>query len=229
MTAHGRDVRNIGTVRGVAAATRFVVRRAAAIVAVSDYLRRELEARVPEARGRVEVVDSGVDLTRFAPAAAAAARAELGWEGEGPAFVCVGGLDERKNVLRLAAAFERLGEGRLAFVGDGPLRAQLEGRPGIRLAGRVEHDRVARWLAAADVVCQPSLVEPFGQAILEAMAVARSVVATRVGGPPEFVPARGRRAGRPARRGGDRRRHARGGRAAEPERDGARWPRPSTT
>jgi glycosyltransferase involved in cell wall biosynthesis len=31
-------------------------------------------------------------------------------------------------------------------------------------------------------------VEPFGQAILEAMAVARSVVATRVGGPPEFVP-----------------------------------------
>ncbi len=188
VTAHGRDVRNIGTVRGVAAATRFVVRRAAAIVAVSDYLRRELEARVPEARGRVEVVDSGVDLTRFAPAAAAAARAELGWEGEGPAFVCVGGLDERKNVLRLAAAFERLGEGRLAFVGDGPLRAQLEGRPGIRLAGRVEHDRVARWLAAADVVCQPSLVEPFGQAILEAMAVARSVVATRVGGPPEFVP-----------------------------------------
>lgn len=188
VTAHGRDVRNIGTVRGVAAATRFVVRRAAAIVAVSDYLRRELEERVPEARGRVEVVDSGVDLTRFAPADAAAARAELGWEGDGPAFVCVGGLDERKNVLRLAAAFERLGEGRLAFVGDGPLRTQLEGRPGIRLAGRVDHGRVARWLAAADVVCQPSLVEPFGQAILEAMASARSVVATRVGGPPEFVP-----------------------------------------
>jgi glycosyltransferase involved in cell wall biosynthesis len=164
------------------------VRRAAAIVAVSDYLRRELEERVPEARGRVEVVDSGVDLTRFAPADAAPARAELGWEGDGPAFVCVGGLDERKNVLRLAAAFERHGEGRLAFVGDGPLRAQLEGRPGIQLAGRVEHDRVARWLAAADVVCQPSLVEPFGQAILEAMASARSVVATRVGGPPEFVP-----------------------------------------
>ena len=188
VTAHGQDVRNIGTVRGVAAATRFVVRRAAAIVAVSDYLRRELEERIPEARGRVEVVDSGVDLVRFAPADAAAARAELGWEGGGPAFVCVGGLDERKNVLRLAAAFERLGEGRLAFVGDGPLRAQLEGRPGIRLAGRVEHDRVARWLAAADVVCQPSLVEPFGQAILEAMASARSVVATQVGGPPEFVP-----------------------------------------
>ena len=44
------------------------------------------------------------------------------------------------------------------------------------------------WLSAADVVCQPSLREPFGLATLEAMASARSVVATRVGGPPEFVP-----------------------------------------
>ena len=44
-----------------------------------------------------------------------------------------------------------------------------------------------RWLSAADVVCGPALVEPFGQAILEAMACGRSVVATRIGGPPEFV------------------------------------------
>jgi glycosyltransferase involved in cell wall biosynthesis len=38
------------------------------------------------------------------------------------------------------------------------------------------------------VVAQPSLIEPFGQAALEAMASGRSVVATRIGGPPEFVP-----------------------------------------
>ena len=42
-------------------------------------------------------------------------------------------------------------------------------------------------MAASDVLCQPSLVEPFGQAALEAMAMERSVVATKVGGPPEFV------------------------------------------
>jgi glycosyltransferase involved in cell wall biosynthesis len=47
---------------------------------------------------------------------------------------------------------------------------------------------VPRWLQAADVVCQPSLAEPFGLVTLEAMACARPVVATRVGGPPEFVP-----------------------------------------
>jgi glycosyltransferase involved in cell wall biosynthesis len=91
-------------------------------------------------------------------------------------------------VLRLARAFERRGEGTLTFVGDGPLRAALEGRDGIRLAGRVSHDAVPGWIAACDVLCQPSLVEPFGLATLEAMASTRSVVATRVGGPPEFVP-----------------------------------------
>jgi glycosyltransferase involved in cell wall biosynthesis len=68
------------------------------------------------------------------------------------------------------------------------LRAQLEGREGVRIVGRVQHDEVASWIASADVVCQPSLIEPFGQSVLEAMACARTVVATRIGGPPEFVP-----------------------------------------
>ena len=178
MTAHGQDVANVGRIPGVGAATRFVVGRAAAVIAVSDWLRRELEAKVPAARGKVEVVDSGVDLERFSPQPAP--------EGP-PAFVCIGSLTERKNVLRLARAFERLGEGTLTFVGDGPLRAQLEGRAGIAVTGRVPHDEVPARIAAARVVCGPSLVEPFGQALLEAMAAGRSVVATRVGGPPEFV------------------------------------------
>jgi len=90
--------------------------------------------------------------------------------------------------VRLAEAFAQAGRGSLAFVGDGPLRGELEGRVGIRLVGRVPHERVADWIGACDVLCQPSLVEPFGQALLEALASERSVVATRVGGPPEFVP-----------------------------------------
>src|SRR5438132_13543657 len=89
VTAHGRDVRNVGALPGVAAATRFVVRRAAAVVAVSDYLRVELEAKIPEARGKTHVVDSGVDLERFAfrPASNGA-----------PSFLCIGALTARKNV-----------------------------------------------------------------------------------------------------------------------------------
>ena len=187
VTAHGRDVRNVGTVRGVGAATRAVVRRASAVVCVSDYLRRELVARIPEAGPKTEVISAGVDLERFAPRDADEARAAVGWSEDGPRFLCVGSLDARKNVVRLADALAQAGRGSLVFVGDGPLRAELEGRPGVRLTGRVGHDRVADWIAASDVVCQPSLVEPFGIALVEAMASARSVVATQVGGPPEFV------------------------------------------
>jgi glycosyltransferase involved in cell wall biosynthesis len=178
LTAHGRDVRNIGAIPGVRAATRYAIRRAAAVVAVSDYLRRELEAKIPDARDKIEVVDSGVDLERF----------QVMPPPDGPtAFLCVGSLTARKNVLGLARAFERRGEGTLTFAGDGPLRQQLDGHPGIRVLGRVPHEDVPGLIAAAHVVAQPSLIEPFGQSLLEAMACGRSVVATRVGGPPEFV------------------------------------------
>jgi glycosyltransferase involved in cell wall biosynthesis len=179
VTAHGRDVRNVGAIPGITALTRRTIRRAAAVIAVSDYLRRELEARVPEARGKTQVIDSGVDLERFA--------VEPEPDG-GPRFVCIGALTERKNVVRLADAFERLGEGTLTFLGDGPLRARLEGRPDVELAGAITHDEIPARIGQAHVVCQPSLVEPFGQAALEGMACGRSVVATRIGGPPEFVP-----------------------------------------
>jgi glycosyltransferase involved in cell wall biosynthesis len=179
VTAHGRDVRNVGWLPGIGAATRFVVRRAAAVIAVSDYLRRELETKVPEARGKTEVIDSGVDLERFAVTPAPA--------GE-PRYLCIASLIRRKNVLRLADAFASLGRGTLTFLGDGPLRAELEGRDGVDLAGRVPYERVPEHIAASHVVCQPSLIEPFGQALLEAMACGRPVVATRIGGPPEFVP-----------------------------------------
>jgi glycosyltransferase involved in cell wall biosynthesis len=180
VTAHGQDVANAERNAAVRAATRLVVARATAVVAVSGWLRDRLVGAVPAAAGKTEVVDCGVDLERFPLLPAPTGRA--------PSYLCVGSLTERKNVVRLARAFERLGEGSLTFVGDGPLRAELEGRFGIRLAGRVPHDDVPTHLAHARVVCQPSLVEPFGQSLLEALASGRPVVATRVGGPPEFVP-----------------------------------------
>jgi glycosyltransferase involved in cell wall biosynthesis len=174
-------------VRGVTAATRWVLNRSSAVIANSRWLASQLTDRIPAAKPKIEVADLGVDLVAFSPRPADDARRELGWEGEGPAFLCVGSLIERKNVVALADAFASLGRGRLAFVGDGPLRPALEGRPNVTLTGRVPQSDVPRWVAACDVLCQPSLIEPFGQATLEAMAMERTVLATSVGGPPEFV------------------------------------------
>ncbi len=188
--AHGQDVANLGRIPGVTRATRWVLGRAAGVIANSRWLADRLTEKIPAAAEKIEVADCGVDLEAFSPQPAEPARRQLDWDGEGPALLCVGSLIERKNVVRLADAFERLGRGRLAFVGDGPLRGELEGRAGVRIIGRIPQAEVPRWIAACDVLCQPSLVEPFGQAALEGMAMERSVLATAVGGPPEFVPPR---------------------------------------
>ena len=185
--AHGQDVANLGRIPGVTAATRWVLRPLLRGDRQLPLARRSPHRADPGGRDEDQVADCGVDLDAFSPRPADEARGELGWDGEGPAFLCVGSLIERKNVVGLADAFASLGRGRLAYVGDGPLRAELEGRAGVTLAGRIPQAEVPAWVAACDVLCQPSLTEPFGQATLEAMAMERSVVATAVGGPPEFV------------------------------------------
>jgi glycosyltransferase involved in cell wall biosynthesis len=189
LTAHGQDVENARARPVARAATRAAVRRAAHVIAVSHWLRDRLLDVVPEAAGRVDVIDCGVDTERFAPRDRDAARERLGWHPDGTGFLCLGSLTERKNVLRLATAVEERSEGSLVFVGDGPLRPALTGRPRITLAGSASRDEVGDWIAACDVLCQPSLVEPFGLATLEAMAGGRSVVASVTGGQPEFVTA----------------------------------------
>ncbi|HEU4975629.1 MAG TPA: glycosyltransferase [Baekduia sp.] len=177
--AHGTDVENCAR-PALRRATAPVVRGAAAVIANSRWLADRLAGHFP---GLDPVVaDLGVDLDDFAPG-----QVPVPWPGEHPRFLCVGSLIERKNVVRLADAFAALGRGSLAYVGDGPLRGALEGRPGVTVAGRIPHEQVPAWIAACDVLCQPSVREPFGLAALEGMAQERTVVATTDGGPPEFV------------------------------------------
>ncbi len=173
--AHGQDVRNAVASKPLRAATRLVARRAHTVVFNSAYLRDQMPVPVR----RAEVIDLGVDLERF--------RGGERGTTPGPVFLFAGSLIERKNVVRLRDAFEAFGRGTLVVLGDGPLRSELEGRPNVRLLGRVPHDAVPGHLAAADALVLPSLEEPLGQVLLEAMASERSVVATNVGGPPEFV------------------------------------------
>src|SRR3954470_23574138 len=124
--AHGQDVANAERLAPIRALTRRVVRRAAAVIANSEHLAGRLERLTGV---RAHVIDCGVDMRRFSPEHPPAE-----WPGgERPRFLCVGSLTQRKNVVRLAEAFERLGRGSLVFVGDGPLRAELEGRPRVHL------------------------------------------------------------------------------------------------
>ena len=181
ITAHGADVRNIRRSPIVAALTKQVLRRSAAVICVSEYVARQLAA--PEGVA-VEVIDCGVDTERLRPSPRAKDA-----NGNGPRFLYIGSLTRRKNVERLQQAFAKLGGGTLTIVGGGPLEEQLRATApvGTRFAGVLSSDGVAAEIAKADVVCLPSLEEPQGQAMLEALACGRPVVATRVGGPAEVL------------------------------------------
>ncbi len=181
ITAHGTDVRNVRRSPVVAALTKVVLRRAAAVICVSEYIAAQLAA--PEGV-TVEVIDCGVDTERLRPAPRA-----KDVNGNGPRFLYVGSLTHRKNVERLMAAFGTLGGGTLTIVGGGPLEQRLRATApvGTRFAGTLTSGGVAAEIAKADVLCLPSLEEPQGQAMLEALARGRPVVATRVGGPAEVL------------------------------------------
>jgi glycosyltransferase involved in cell wall biosynthesis len=163
---------------------RLAARWADRILCVSeDELRHGRSAGV---RGRYVAIPNGVDLERFTPASAdekQAARRELDLP-DGPLAVCVARLSRQKGVDVLLHAWASVTApgATLVVVGDGPDREPLAARspPGVIWAG--ERRDVPRWLAAAQVVVLPSRWEGAPLVVLEAMARARSVVSTDVGG-----------------------------------------------
>jgi glycosyltransferase involved in cell wall biosynthesis len=114
------------------------------------------------------VIPSGIDLP-----------AEVGEEAHPPEVLYAGRLSSEKGVLELVEATRGMN---LVVAGDGPLRRRVPGAQGF-----VPHDELTRLYARAAVVACPSRREGFGVACLEAMAHARAVVATDVGGLRDLV------------------------------------------
>lgn len=165
---------------------RLGARWADAIVCVSHDER--LRAAQVGIRGCFAEIPNGVDLDRFAPAGSddrARARKALGLE-DSPTAVLLGRLFRQKGQDTMLRAWghvlERVPRARLVLVGDGPERAALEaiGAESVHFAGTAVD--VTPWIAASDVVVLPSRWEGMSLAVLEAMACARSVVATDVAG-----------------------------------------------
>ncbi len=89
---------------------------------------------------------------------------------------------------------ENVWTGDLLLAGDGPEREALECRaaqlgigPRISFVGRADRERAVSLFAGCQLFVLPSRREPFGIVNLEAMAANKPVIATRVGGVPEFV------------------------------------------
>lgn len=109
---------------------------------------------------------------------------------EDPVMVYVGRLGSEKNLTFLKGVLKRLPNLRLAFVGDGPSREELEQFfAGTRttFVGMLHGEELSAAYASADVFVMPSETETLGFVVMEAMASQVPVVAVRAGGIPDII------------------------------------------
>jgi glycosyltransferase involved in cell wall biosynthesis len=207
ISLHGSDVYLAERSAVMRRAARFALSRAAAIVPCSEDLGSRAVALGADP-SRVHVIPYGADPALFSraidPSERARLRASLG-AGDRKLVLFVGNLVPKKGVTHLIQAAKRLHETHpgilFVAVGDGPLGADLKAEAlaagltseDFRFAGAVRWAEIPAWYAAADVFTAPSVVDAAGNVdglpnvVLEAMATALPVVASRVAGIPMAI------------------------------------------
>jgi teichuronic acid biosynthesis glycosyltransferase TuaC len=189
LTARGSDVNVLAQQPALRARIADAAAGAHACFAVS----RDLAERFADAAGLpragVEVARNGVDLQRFSPGDAVAARRALGLPDDGFLVLGVGRLVANKGFATAARAVASLpSTARLVLVGDGPERAAIAGlAPSTIFLGAQPPSRVALACRACDVLALPSEREGWPNVVTEALASGLPVVATPVGGVPEIL------------------------------------------
>jgi glycosyltransferase involved in cell wall biosynthesis len=147
---------------------------------------------------RAVLLPNGVDRAVFCPAGRVEARRALGLAESARIVVYVGSLEPEKGLRELASALSILPNGEpvhVVLVGEGTLEEELRQRAALLagsgrrmlLVGPQTLAGVARYLAASDVLTLPSWAEGTPNVVLEALAVGRPVVASRVGGIPDAI------------------------------------------
>lgn len=186
-TAHG----TVETDNALAIKLPEKIRRAAFVVAVSEYGRAQMMRWTPfEHWHKIHVVHCGIgaDFLEHAPTDVP----------DVDRFVSVGRLSGEKGHLLLIDALARLtAEGRacrLVMVGDGPLRPAIEQRCRelgverfVTIAGWQSGEAIREWLIGSRALVLPSFAEGLPVVIMESLALGRPVIATWVAGVPELV------------------------------------------
>lgn len=161
------------------------------VIAVSKATAEETVRFYRLPKERVVAIHNGIDLLSFTDL-----RVEE--ENEGHTMLSVGRLSWRKGYKYLIDAMPNIlseyPDAKLVIVGYGDQRTPLQRHvkklgieSSMRFLDKVSGETLYSLYHEADVYVQPSLYEPFGITILEAMSMRKPVVATRVGGIPELI------------------------------------------
>ncbi|HTA34965.1 MAG TPA: glycosyltransferase family 4 protein [Solirubrobacteraceae bacterium] len=204
---HVRDCLPAGVL--TSATMRLIAATATTVVANSHYTARSVRAAAPGAR--VEVVYNAVDLARFDPARIdrRAARAGLDrvpegalllgviaqlspWKGQDTAIEAVSQLrDDGIDAHLLLIGSAKFVARSTRYDNEAYLRRLHAIAAAAGVADRVsflgEREDVPELIRALDILLLPSWEEPFGRALIEAMALEVPVIATSVGGPVEIL------------------------------------------
>jgi glycosyltransferase involved in cell wall biosynthesis len=191
-TAHRAGVPLLRTEHGVdhyrdlscAIGRKWTLRRTDRVVAVSDFVRQVVVNYLGEISDRTEVVLNGVDVGRF--------------EAEPPktsgpfTFGVLGRIEPVKQFHLAVRAMVQVPDAKLVVVGDGSQRRALEEmsrglglEERVRFSGYLDDPRPA--VRACDVLINCSRIEACSVAILEAMSMARPVIAFATGGNSELI------------------------------------------
>jgi glycosyltransferase involved in cell wall biosynthesis len=173
---------------------RFLAKLARLIIVNSQAVGKRFAWALPL---KIRCVYNGVDVSKFRPHAPPDhLRQSLGLPNCGPVVASVGRFVPFKGYQYLLEAARLvhhvIPECHWVLVGDGELRGELE--QGCRLLGMDKYVHFTGWredvadiLALCDLFVLPSLGEHFGRVLIEAMAMAKAVIATSTGGVPEIV------------------------------------------
>ena len=174
-----------------------VFKQADVITAISNYL---ADRARKNSAAEVVVIPNGVDIKKFEALSSKLEereeeRRKLQIRPEDKVVITTSRLVEKNGVGDLIAAMKDLPENvKLLVLGTGQLEgklklevlsSKLEER--VKFLGHVAHEELPSYLHIADVFCRPSLSEGFGSSFVEAMAAGLPVVATPVGGIPDFL------------------------------------------
>ncbi len=169
--------------------TRMIYNQADYALAPSKLIQREmLELGVRD----VGLWRRGVDAERFNPHhknADMRYRLSDGHPDE-TVLLYVGRLSTEKRLKDLRAVLEQIPGTRLALVGNGPARDDLQAYfagTNTVFMGYMQGEELSQAYASADLFVFPSAMETFGLVVVEAMAAGLPVVASRVGGIPDVV------------------------------------------
>ncbi|XP_042039363.1 sulfoquinovosyl transferase SQD2-like [Salvia splendens] len=171
---------------------KFLHRAADLTLVPSVAIANDLEAARVTAANRIRLWNKGVDSESFNPRFRShEMRLRLSnGEPDRPLIVHVGRLGVEKNLDFLKSVMDRLPEARIAFIGDGPYRAELEqifhSMPAI-FTGMLQGEELSQAYASGDIFVMPSESETLGFVVLEAMSSGLPVVAARAGGIPDII------------------------------------------